>query len=425
VKTYATIERQPTEIPISDVLGESGAVEIFPEVREKGYFDLDFRAGKLIVVGGKYIGHIPLNARVLIDVRPKIGIARLAQVLERAHEPLRCLHFYRRKYKTDEFVGVTIFEVLVKALLASGRAIIAEGLLREYQVRESNVSSIRGRIDGLQTVRKNYARGIGTKAICRYFELGTDNPLNRLIKYAIWYSAQHLIKLGSTDTSLRKNLSELYEYFESVPLDHSMRFTNQIREYLETQRIPSTRAYYLEACDTALAIVSNSGLDLVAEGQDVMLSSFLVDMETVFENYVRNVLRNGEAKFGINVLDGNGAARGWLFSDSTAHDAKPDLVLRHGERTLLIGDCKYKPRISEHDRYQVIAHALSFGAKRVCIVMPTGIGESSTQERVGKIGPSGFEIEMFVYRIDLQAADLTAEEDKMNEAVFGLCKVEA
>jgi 5-methylcytosine-specific restriction enzyme subunit McrC len=421
VKTFSTVERQPASIPISDVVDPTGGIEIFPEVRERGYFDVDLRGGRLVVVGGKFIGHIPLNSRVLIDVRPKFGIGRLAQILERAREPLRCLHFYRRQYKTDDFVGLTIFEVLVKALVATTRTIISEGLLRNYESRIANTSSIRGRIQTLQTARVNHARGIRTSAICTYFELDADNALNRLIKQALWYSASHLVRLGSTQPHLREQLDELYEYFAAVPLDASPDVGAIARFYLETRKIPFIRSYYVEACETALAILNNSGLDLLGEGTDVRLSSFLVDMETVFENYVRNVIRDRQSDFNLTVLDGNQEGRGWLFADSNLYEAKPDLIVRNGA-ICLIGDCKYKTKLSEQDRYQVISHALSFGAPTVCAIIPAASAQESGLERVGRIGSGASAVEFFTYRVDLESADLGAEEARLVDAVFALCK---
>jgi 5-methylcytosine-specific restriction enzyme subunit McrC len=205
-----------------------------------------------------------------------------------------------------------------------------------------------------------------------------------------------------------------------------MEFIGEARNYLENHRLPSIRSYYLEACDAALAVVSDSGLDLLGEGRNIHLASFLVDMETVFENYVRNVLKEAlpVANSELSVLDGNNEGKGWFYSDNKGHPAKPDLVLRSGKTVPMIGDVKYKAKLSEHDRYQVVAHALSFGAPIACIVMPTIQGETSGLERLGKVGTDR-NVELFLYRINLETQDLGSEEVKMQDAICSLCASKA
>lgn len=422
MKTYTTIERQPTAIPIEEVVGAKGTVDIFPEVKQKGYFELDFQKGKLVVVSGKFIGHIPLNADVLIDVRPKVGVGRLGRILERAQEPLKCLDFYRRAYKTEEIQADSIFEVLVRALIAAVREVAQEGVLREYTRREEDLSTVRGRIRGLDTIRRLHSRGLFSRVSCRYYDLAIDHPLNRLIKYALWYSARHLIAKGAKDKKLPRELSGLYQYFDPVPLDLSMQFIDEARSYLAKRHLPSIRSYYLSACDAAFAVISDSGLDLLGEGRDIHLASFLVDMETVFEQYVRNVLKEAPLilEDGLSVLDGNSEAKDWLFGDTKVHEAKPDIVVKRDAEVRLIGDVKYKPKLSEHDRYQVISHALSYGARRSFIVMPAETTKDEGMERIGRVGSAASGIDLYVYRINLEADDLSAEEMTLANAVRGL-----
>src|SRR5205814_6989160 len=134
-------------------------------------------------------------------------------------------------------------------------------------------------------------------------------------------------------------------------------------------------------------------------------SSDLVDMEAVFEQYVRNVLRDsGQIREGnLTVLDGNKEGKGWLFSDTKVHEAKPDLILKKKDLVLLIGDAKYKPKATEQDRYQVMAHALSYRTKRALLVSPTNPGGPSGLKRIGMAGgESG--IELFHYYIDLESS---------------------
>jgi 5-methylcytosine-specific restriction enzyme subunit McrC len=242
-----------------------------------------------------------------------------------------------------------------------------------------------------------------------------------LIKYALWYSGHHLIMRASADRALRSAIADLYAYFDAVPLDRSLRFLTAARDYVARRRFPDTRDYYLGACELAFALISELGLDLRARGEDIQLASFLLDMESIFENYVRNVLRGSPdiRAIGARVLDGNNEGRGWLFNDSRIYEARPDLILKRKSSVELIGDVKYKPKLSEQDRYQIIAHSLSFNAKRALIVLPAKSGENSKIERLGRVGTDPG-VNLHVYHFNLESDDLAVEETKFCAAVGSL-----
>ena len=150
--------------------------------------------------------------------------------------------------------------------------------------------------------------------------------------------------------------------------------------------------------------------------------SFILNLEEVFEKYIRNVLVGDVSSLGtsIEVFDGNREGKGYLYWDSTSNEVRPDIVIRKDRRITLIADVKYKPRTTESDRYQVIAHAHSLGAKNAVLVLPTPTNEDAGLLRRGQIlNAAGLEV--FEYHFSLDR-DLPEQEEKFKENMARLLR---
>ena len=95
-------------------------------------------------------------------------------------------------------------------------------------------------------------------------------------------------------------------------------------------------------------------------------------------------------------------------------------VIRHDGNFKLIMDAKYKKKSSESDRYQIIAHALSYGVNKAVLVMPASDGIAPGLFRIGALG-SDFEVELFEYYINLESPDLENEEAAYVQVMKDLC----
>ncbi len=64
-------ERKEINIQISDIVQEGGILNIFPSVKK--FFSIDYkpRNDKLSLVAGGFIGLIPINSNLAIEIRPK------------------------------------------------------------------------------------------------------------------------------------------------------------------------------------------------------------------------------------------------------------------------------------------------------------------------------------------------------------------
>jgi hypothetical protein len=150
------------------------------------------------------------------------------------------------------------------------------------------------------------------------------------------------------------------------------------------------------------------------------LLSFILNLEDVFEKYVRNVLSQwAKTKHSeVKVRDGNKGKRNYLFHDSRVFDIYPDIYLTAGAERPLVADVKYKPKIDEHHTYLVLSHSLSMGAKKAVIIVPAFQGGDSGLIRRGQVCDADG-IEVFEYHMKLDG-DLESEESAMGKAIIEL-----
>ena len=175
---------------------------------------------------------------------------------------------------------------------------------------------------------------------------------------------------------------------------------------------------YLRALRLARLIVSGHGIELRGDGEDVSLPSFLVNMETLFEDYIRHVMATRLT--GVEVLNGNTKGRRPLFDDRGEPEATPDVVVRRGTEYPLIGEVKYKSLEKRDDRYQVLAYGFSYRARDVVLVLPADSAEAAGLVSVGEV--NGLRVHR--YRFDLAATDLDASEEQFAAALRTLLLAE-
>lgn len=423
MRIFDAIERLPIAIPIADVIGEDGSFEFLNEIRDKGYFDIDYRKNELIIVAGKYIGQIPLTQNVAIHVHPKVPLGNLARVIGVANHPIRCLDFFRRKYELDGKASRSLMEALAQSLVASLRDLDAEGIYREYSLKSAELTSIRGRINIPKYVHNSVPRMTGTRISCNYFELSKDTIFNRAIKRTILLLGNVLARSAAPNKKLVSELSYFADYFDSVPLDNSSNVIQQVKGLLVRERIPDLRHYYIDILDVCCIVLEGSGVELREDTDRNKLHSLIVNLEDAFECYIREALSMSSAikAAELRVLDGNNEAKSTLFHDNKVIDAKPDLVIRHSEITKAIGDVKYKTKISEADRYQLISHALSYGAKNAFLVCPALDKANVGPVYIGTVSATN-PIKVFQYRYDLEKENLEECEESLAEWVRSLAE---
>jgi 5-methylcytosine-specific restriction enzyme subunit McrC len=423
------VEHGPIAVPLSELIVD-GRLDIYPEVLEKDYFTIRLTGTELTFIASRYVGLIPINDRVQIEVWPRMPVASLTRMLSVSGVAPVTLDLIAQTYATADETFPSLLDLFAAALATALREVEAYGVYREYMSRRADTSIPKGRILFGETMRRHEVKGVRHRVVASWYERQSDNAPNQLLKYAVWYLAQQLLAERRSRKGVKQlceRLNEAHALFHGVSLWQDRRFLDSPL-VKDPGRMPPLRAYYQRPMRIALAVVGAKGLSFDEPGSDVALSSLLLKLEDLFEAYLRNVLRGLLAGTGgLAVLDGNlgepAGAKKLLFDAQPSPEAKPDIVLRRtgtnrpGENAILI-EAKYK-RYAEVDRddlNQTITYAMSYRCPVAVVAHPWWEGCHQGLRELGRISS----VAVYSYVVDLSAADLAQEEAAFADAMRSL-----
>jgi len=406
LRIFTAPELGPTDIPIEYVM-KDGTLDIYPEVQQKGYFNILFRKNTLTVMAGEYIGLIPINDQVAIQVQPKVPLGNLIHLITKAGQKVVEIDL-ARMYDEVHYFSPNILEFIMRSLLLELRKVEKYGVYRKYISIERNDGMPRGKLLMKDTIIKDIMRQENHRVSYSFYELTQDTPENKLIKYTLWLMLNYFQDLNYEPRTLTREAYSFYEMFNRVTLDKERSFLGKVQEAIQEGRIPVVRQYYEDILKICLLVLSKSSLAIEGYERGIRLPCFVINMSEVFEYYLRNILKEGTTSGNIRILDGN-TSEGMksLFSDRTDPKANPDIVVMKNGRISLILDAKYKERPKREDFNQVITYCLSYGASLGIFVCPKTNDTENREQYEGKI--SG--IRVFTYYFDL-AGDVSGEESE-------------
>lgn len=406
--TYVAREREATDIPI-DAVYQNGQFELLPDVQGRDYFDVKFRGDRLTVTAGKYVGLVPLNDRVFIRVEPKMPVSNMLAILASVSGDIVELKGLQREYALAQTTPAPILAAIASAFVSAMRAVETDGLLKRYAEHVESGAHLKGQVVFSDSVQFYWSRGTRHRAVSRFFDLSADLVENQLLRYACRLLLAQHSAAGGLDQSA-KDLAHFEDFLSLAGV--SLAPPNP--PDLVAPAFDAGPRSYAKALQLARMVIAGKGIELRALGADVALSSFLVNMETLFERYVRKVLASRLA--GTTVLDGNGEGAKPLFDDRREPPANPDVVVRRPSSEVLIGEVKYKAHESRDDLNQVLAYALSYRAPVIVLVLPA---ESHDERGLSDIGYIAG-VRLCRYRFDLAADDLEIEESQFANTVDSL-----
>lgn len=410
---YRAREREATSIPIQDVLRD-GEIDILPQVQGHDYFDIRFQGDRLRVTAGKYVGLIPLNQRVYIEVEPKMPVKNLMSILSAVGGELVELSVLEREYRTAPGTAAApMLEAVANAFVIALRRVEVTGIPKTYEPTTEAGPILKGQIRFNNSVQRFWSRGARHQAVCTYFDLTSDLIENRLLRYAI-----HLLLAQHRATGALARGASALAHFEELLTRAGVTLERVDLRRLAPDAATRESPDYIRAFRLARLIVSGEGIELPASGSDVALPSFLVNMESVFERYVRHTSLRCFPD--LEVLDGNRTGAKPLFDDRRTPPANPDVVVRRpGGEYLLVLEAKYKVSENRDDINQVIAYALSYRIPQIVIVLPAEAPADKGLDTIGEMHG----IRVLRYRLNLSATDLQGEERDFAAALRPLLPV--
>jgi len=377
-RIIAAIEHETIALNFDDLFAD-GRLNIFEGISK--LVQISFRKGAPSIQLGKYLGYLPINNRIAVQVGTRVPVRNLERILSLAGDcdPLLLAEherFYTAANDRPPFLATTIGEQFLVAV----ERVIHEGLWLDYKRQERVGSFPAGRIAAFESAWRTHRSGRPT-AVSSYFNRELETEANGVISLAL-RKVRELVLNTAGDFSLSPNALSRLSRCESefrATRGQVRALSAQAVERI-VQRIPQSRPSYRRAVRLASLIVSDAGVSIRDLQGEVELPSILIDMENAFEAYIRRVLGNRLSNStGLTVLDGTKGppfgAKKPIFSEAAAGAknpyATPDIVIQRQSMPALIIDAKYKPLDDlpdRQDRNQVTTYGACYGCDQVALM---------------------------------------------------------
>lgn len=393
-------------IVLDELQSSADAVELDPEVaatlRDTGLVTvLPAHGGLWTVLPAGTVGAVQVG-NLLVEVTPKqkVGLSRLLFLLGYAANP---------GFRPEDVAGIEdtdLFAALGESLARQGLRALERGALSGYVHVEDALRTVRGRIRvGDQMTRRP---GMLLPLEVAYDDFTVDIPENRILRAAV----RLMMQVPRLSDDVRWRLAHLDSNLDGVS---ELRFGAPLPVWAESR----LNAHYVPALRLAEIILRNMSAEAGLGRHSV--ASFVVNMATVFEDFLTTALKESLEKF-----PGETVGQYQAFLD----EAEP--IGRRGDRVrmlvdivhsihgipAIVFDAKYKASspsgaYPNADHYQMLAYCTALDVQRAWLVY-AGPG----QPRVRRIRNS--EVSVVEYPIDLSQSpeDLLARVQKLSVAAF-------
>ncbi|WP_265444418.1 McrC family protein [Flexivirga meconopsidis] len=291
---------------------------------------------------------------------------------------------------TEVVDGVAAF------LLRAIDTVTRRGLLHGYVSLEEDSHVIRGRLLVEQLATRPWTVSAPP---CRYDEFTPDIPENRLLLCAV----RQILTWPDLPPLVRRDGLRLAHRFEGVAV------TDPCEHHRE---IPVTRLneHYAPALD--LARKALEGITIRHLEGEQSAHAFLVDMDDVFRRWITVELGNRlwpEVSLDERPQHALDVQEQWHFT--------PDLLLRRGRETVLVGDVSYhltSRRGAQSDFYPLLAYASALGLEAGLLIYAQADQPPAPEVVVRSIGTRLLCVPL---RLNVPAARLAGSLDALAELV--------
>jgi 5-methylcytosine-specific restriction enzyme subunit McrC len=274
-----------------------------------------------------------------IELRPKIGVAAVLFLVSYALDP--------KSWKPEHAAlarDANLAEAIIPLFARTAQRAIRPGLLHGYRQREDTLTTIRGRVRIAEQFRARTGLPLPIEIV--YDDFTPDILENRLLRTAVDILGRLHLRHRDSHTALARlhqqlnGISSIVPDRRGVPEPHWTRLNER----------------YQPAADLARLIISTAGLEARAGGEDA--SVFLIDMNAVFERFIRVALREA-LRLDVPTFPAAAGGRSVHLDREHRFRLEPDLSWWTGDRCVFAGDCKYKKpegSLPNADAYQMLAY---------------------------------------------------------------------
>ncbi len=341
-----------------------------------------------------HVGVVRVGERIFV-VEPKVPLDRLGFLLGYAldltdwHEPV-------------PYTTVGTVADLVAALFADALAhALRRGLLQGYRSMEEASITVRGRIRFDEQLRRRPGRLIPIEVA--YDDFTEDIDANRVLRSAL----HRLSRIPLRHEATRRRLASL-----QAPFADTVTLVDYRRGEAPTFTSTRLEVHYRPAVELATLILNSMTPEV--GGGELEAAGFVVDMNKVFEAFVRVALREALALTPQSFPLGS-QCRSCALDRRHRVGLEPDLSWWEGGRCTFVGDAKYKrvnaAGIKHPDLYKLLAYATAFELPGGLLVYAAGEAE----EVVHDVAATGM-------RLEVTTVDLEGEPEAILSSISGIAE---
>ena len=382
-----------------------------------------FKITKDVIVPQNFVGTIVLDD-IQIEILPKIPLVENNIEAEKIRflEILQSIDYFKEKIFSNskiEIIDTSILELFIHLFIEEVEKIVKKGLIYKYVDKNENLNVYKGKLDINSHIKYNFSHK--ERFFMKFDEFSVNSLENIIIKLTI----QKLKKI-SINPKNKENLDRIGHYFENVSI-----LENSIEnlKYLTFDRMND---YYKNAIQLAKIFLNNqsSSIFLTNNGE---ITSILFPMESIFENYITNKLRNiiqGKHynQFIIKAQDNSCSIFSNIDFNNTKIEndilrVKPDIVIKNKEtKEIFILDTKWKVlnksddkfKISTEDIYQMFTYVKTYNdrsknyiCKKAYLIYPATNMNKNTFDSKDKLIFSTDNFELNIVFVDLNSEENT------------------
>jgi 5-methylcytosine-specific restriction endonuclease McrBC regulatory subunit McrC len=339
---------------------------------------------KIELEAGPYVGTLPLTNGDMLRILPRVGERAFWRMLlfsENVPEAV-CREFDQLSEVSHAEMGGASWESLLARSFFIQLLTIEKNSLRSNRVKVSGrLAGARGQVRLLPTIVA-LKRREPLPVFCTYKERTYATPEHRVLAAA----ARRLLSLGIVDGGHR---AVAIRWARQSVGAFSLRELTEVMSSIRTERYAGARSYYVAALTMAGLVLAQAGISFDEE-QNVASEALMTNMRTLFERYIRSIVRNALSDEGF-VVEKREDHTHTLFEDGTCA-LLPDVLISDAKGVRLIVDAKYKidKPVEEADYYQIAAYLAGYGVSQGILVMPTA--DEQPRSTISRRTYSGFQI---------------------------------
>lgn len=254
----------------------------------------------------------------------------------------------------------TLVEWFAQMLVSEAETLLRAGLLRDYVEKEELIPAVKGRILYDEQIKKRF--GIVDKIYCRFDEREHDIMENQILSMGLLIAHRLIKDRLVKDPFLKKRLRNLVREFSTLAIPQNLNIPHA--RHLLYHRL---NQHYKDAHALCFLLLDNSGIRSFYESGDTRGTSFFLNMITLFEKFVSEMVKYTLGKsYIVNAQHRDNAIIRYANHD-TYRQIRPDLLIgKRGTKRRLPVDAKYKlyddKKISTADIYQLAFYARSYNS---------------------------------------------------------------